>query len=226
VFVAVRGLSHTYPVSDGTLRVLDDASFEVAEGSYVAVTGPSGAGKSTLLSILGGLERPQSGTVQVGGHDLHTLAGDDLAAYRRQTVGFVFQHFGLLDALTAQENVELACTLAGVRGPARRARARELLADVGLASRLSHRPAQLSGGERQRVAIARAMANSPRLLLADEPTGNLDEQSSEQVIELLEQLLTQRATTLIVVTHNTALSERSLRQLSLVDGGVVERVRR
>jgi putative ABC transport system ATP-binding protein len=200
---------------------LDHVAFDVPAGEYATVTGPSGAGKSTLLSILGGLERPQSGQVEVAGHDLSALKGDELAAYRRTTVGFVFQHFGLLDALTAAENVELACTLAGMRGGERRRRAAQLWDDVGRAPRAAHRPGQLSGGERQRVAIARALANEPRLVLADEPTGNLDEASAERVIELLERLPRERGCTLVVVTHNHALAARGGRKLSLHDGQVL-----
>src|SRR4051794_24042151 len=171
--ITVRGLSHRYVTASGGLTVLAGLDLDVPAGSHVSLTGPSGSGKSTLLSLLGGLERPQGGTVVVGDHDLSTLAGDGLAAYRRTTVGFVFQHFGLLDTLTAAENVELALTLAGVRGGRRSRRAAELLDAVGLGARARHQPSQLSGGERQRVAIARALANEPQLVLADEPTGNL-----------------------------------------------------
>src|SRR5262245_17639610 len=173
VAISVRGLTHRYPAPEGTLAVLEGVDLDVPAGGYVTVTGPSGAGKSTLLSVLGGLEVLQEGSASVGDVDLAGLAGDQLAAYRRTTVGFVFQHFGLLEALTAAENVELAAGLAGVAPGARRRRAAELLDAVGLAGRARHQPLQLSGGERQRVAIARALANRPRLLLADEPTGNL-----------------------------------------------------
>jgi putative ABC transport system ATP-binding protein len=218
VAISVRGLTHRYPSPDGALEVLSDIELEVPGGGNVAVTGPSGAGKSTLLSVLGGLERLQEGAAVVGGVDLAGLEGDELAAYRRATVGFVFQHFGLLEALTAAENVELAGTLAGVRRAARRARASELLHAVGLAHRAGHQPLQLSGGERQRVAIARALANRPRLLLADEPTGNLDEDSAATVIDLLEQLRAERGCTLLVVTHNRALAARAPLCVSLAQG--------
>src|SRR5918996_2712772 len=218
--IAVRGLTHRYPAPGGDLAVLADVRLDVPPGGYVAVTGPSGAGKSTLLSVLGGLEPLQEGAATVGGIDLARLRGDDLAAYRRAAVGFVFQHFGLLEALTAAENVELAGTLAGRRTTARRRRAAELLAAVGLADRADHRPLQLSGGERQRVAIARALANRPRLLLADEPTGNLDEGSATAVIELLERLRRERGCTLLVVTHNRALAARAPRCVAL-DRGIL-----
>ena len=216
--VEVRDLSHGYPTPDGPLVVLDGVSFSIPPGGHVALTGASGAGKSTLLSILGGLEAPQSGHVHVGGNDLHRLGGDELAAYRRATVGFVFQHFGLLDTLTAGENVEIALALAGSRPGARRARARELLAAVGLAERTGHRPAALSGGERQRVAIARALANRSRLVLADEPTGNLDERAASWVLDLLERLPAEQGCTLVVVTHDRAVADRAPTRLHLVEG--------
>jgi putative ABC transport system ATP-binding protein len=218
VTISVRGLTHRYPSPEGVLDVLCDVDLDVPGGGYVAVTGPSGAGKSTLLSVLGGLEPLQEGAAAIGDVDLAGLGGDELAAYRQTTVGFVFQHFGLLDALTAAENVELAGTLAGVRPGARRRRAAELLEAVGLAHRADHRPLQLSGGERQRVAIARAVANRPRLLLADEPTGNLDEGSATTVIELLEQLRTDRGCTLLVVTHNRTIAARASLCVALDQG--------
>ena len=193
----------------------------VPAGGHVALTGPSGAGKSTLLALLGGLERPQTGTVRVGEVDLGELTGDALAAYRRETVGFVFQHFGLLEALTAQENVELAATLSGRRAGERRRRALELLEQVGVVDRARHRPLQLSGGERQRVAIARALANGPRLVLADEPTGNLDEDSALAVVELLETLPAEHRCTLVVVTHNRSIAARAPMRVALHAGRVV-----
>ena len=183
VGISVRGLSFEYETASGALPVLDNVDFDVEPGEVIAVTGVSGSGKTTLLSLLGGLDRIQRGTVIVGGEDLGRLRRDDLARYRRETVGFVFQDFGLLGQLTALENVELALTIAGAPGRRlRRERARELLDAVGLAERMSHRPRALSGGEKQRVAIARALANRPRLILADEPTGNLDATSTAEVL--------------------------------------------
>jgi putative ABC transport system ATP-binding protein len=220
VAIVVRDLARGYTTPRGQLSVLDGVSLELPAGGYAAVSGSSGAGKTTLLAILGGLERPDGGEVNVGGRDVARLTGDELAAYRRSTVGFVFQHFGLLDTLTAAENVELACTLAGIGAAQRRARAAELLAAVGLSARARHRPAALSGGERQRVAIARAMANQPKLLLADEPTGNLDEESAERVVELLEQLRREHGCTLVVVTHDRALAGRAETRFFL-DRGVL-----
>lgn len=218
VAVSVRELCHTYATSNGPLSVLDGVNLDVPAGGYAAVTGASGAGKTTLLAVLGGLERPREGRVEVGGQDITQLSGNELAAYRRSTVGFVFQHFGLLDTLTAAENVELATTLAGTPRGDRRARSAQLLAAVGLSGRADHRPAALSGGERQRVAIARALANRPRLLLADEPTGNLDGESTARVIELLEEVRLEHGCTLVMVTHDGALASRAEQQLVLRAG--------
>lgn len=218
VAISVKGLTHRYSSPEGTLAVLADLDLEVPAGGYVAVTGASGAGKSTLLSVLGGLEPLQEGAASVGDVDLARLGGNQLAAYRQTTVGFVFQHFGLLDVLTAAENVELAATIAGARPSARRQRAAELLRSVGLEHRADHRTLQLSGGERQRVAIARALANRPRLLLADEPTGNLDEASATTIIELIERLRAESSCTLLVVTHNRAIAARAARQVALDQG--------
>jgi ABC-type lipoprotein export system ATPase subunit len=218
VGIDVRGLRHEYRTADGLLTVLDGLDMVVPPGGHAALTGPSGAGKSTLLAILGGLEAPQAGSVRVGAIDLVGLTGDDLAAYRRETVGFVFQHFGLLEALTALENVELAGALSGRRAGARRARAAALLDAVGLAPRAGHRPLQLSGGERQRVAIARALMNEPELVLADEPTGNLDDASALAVVRQLEALPATFGCTLVVVTHNRAVAERAPLRLGLSAG--------
>ncbi len=216
--VHVRDLTHRYATPSGALTVLECVSFDVPAGGYAALTGPSGAGKTTLLSLLGGLDAVQQGQVEVGGDDLAQLRGDALADYRRDMVGFVFQHFGLLEMLTAAENIELARALSGTPAGRRREEARELLASVGLGDRADHRPNALSGGERQRVAIARALANGPRLLLADEPTGNLDEESAALVIGVLETLPAQRGVTLIVVTHNRAIAARADLLLSLSAG--------
>src|SRR3954453_6653394 len=215
VAIAVDELHHENRTGAGTLTVLEHLTLRVAAGGHGALTGPSGAGKSTLLAILGGLEPPQSGSVVVGGHQLADLKGDDLAAYRRTTVGFVFQHFGLLDTLTAVENVELTLMLSGRSPRRRRARAMELLDALGMADRSTHRPLELSGGERQRVAIARAVANQPQLVLADEPTGNLDEESSAHVADLLDDLPARHDCPLAVVTHNRALAARAPVQVTL-----------
>jgi putative ABC transport system ATP-binding protein len=202
------------------VEVLRGVTFEVAQGGYASLMGPSGSGKTTLLSLIGGLEHPQSGRVTVAGHDLSSLVGDRLAEFRRSSVGFVFQHFGLLEALTALENLELTLTFSGVSRLERRRRAIELLEQVGLADRLSHRPFELSGGERQRVAIARALSNRPQLILADEPTGNLDDDTATAVMGLLESLPSEHGCTLIVVTHNRSLAARAGLRLALVSGEV------
>jgi len=228
--IEVENLSHAYVRRAQTLEILRGVTFSANKASYLSLVGPSGSGKTTLLSILGGLEQPQSGggggggadhpPKCVAGHDLATMAGDRLAEYRQKTVGFVFQHFGLLEALTAFENLELALTLSGTPAARRRLRAHELLARVGLSDRLDHRPFELSGGERQRVAIARALANGPELVLADEPTGNLDDDTAASVIDLLESLPAEHGCTLLVVTHNRALAARARTRLTLVDGQV------
>jgi putative ABC transport system ATP-binding protein len=218
--IEVERLSHTYARREGEVEVLCGVTFAVEEAGYASLVGPSGSGKTTLLSLIGGLEHPQSGRVIVAGHDLSLLAGDRLAEFRRSTVGFVFQHFGLLEALTALENLELTLTFSGVDRTERRRRAAELLERVGLADRTNHRPFELSGGERQRVAIARALSNRPQLILADEPTGNLDDDTATAVVRLLESLPSDYGCTLFVVTHNRSLAARADVRLALASGGV------
>jgi putative ABC transport system ATP-binding protein len=221
--VRLRGVSYRYGAGAAAVTVLTDLDLDLPPGGYLALMGPSGAGKSTALALIGGLERPQQGTVLVGGHDLTRLAGDALADYRRRTVGFVFQHFGLLETLTAQENLELAMALEGVGRRERRARARDLLEAVGLGPRAGHRPSALSGGERQRVAIARALANRPRLILADEPTGHLDAAAADVVLDLLASLRSEHGCSLLVVTHNPLVASRADAVHELVNGRLVER---
>jgi putative ABC transport system ATP-binding protein len=222
VAVALDRLAHSYMTPEGALTVLDGVSLDVGPGEFIAISGSSGSGKTTLLSILGGLDRAQTGRVVVGDVEVSTLGGDELAAYRRTTVGFVFQDFGLLSQLTALENVELALSFSRVSRARRRARARELLTAVGLEHRARHRPHALSGGESQRVAIARALANQPRLLLADEPTGNLDAHSTEIVLDVLEQLPRDRACTVVVATHDPLVAARADRTLHLHHGRLDE----
>jgi putative ABC transport system ATP-binding protein len=218
--IHLRGVNHWYRSGRSRVEALHDVELEIPAGGYVALTGPSGAGKSTLLSLIGGLERPQSGTLTVGQHNLRDLRVDELADYRRTTVGFIFQHFGLLDLLSAKENIELAASLS-VGSTRRRPPARELLDEVGLIDRAEHRPSQLSGGERQRVAIARALVNDPSLILADEPTGNLDADSAMRVLDLLERVHTERGCTLLVVTHNEAVAQRAEERYRLDAGRLV-----
>lgn len=216
----MRGLSHTYQTAGGPITVLRAVDLEVEPGGYVALTGPSGAGKTTLLSILGGLETPTEGSVTVGGRDVSRLRGDQLAAYRRETVGFVFQHFGLMSALDAVENVELALALSRPDSKARHRRATELLQLVGLSERAEHLPRALSGGEKQRVAIARAMANFPRLILADEPTGNLDPNAGQAAMDLIEAFRASSGCTVIVVSHNPLVAQRAEHRFRLDSGGL------
>jgi len=215
--VRVVGLSHAFPTRHGPLPVLDGATALIPAGGYATLVGPSGAGKSTLLSLMGGLEAAQHGIIEIGGANLAGLSRDGLAAYRRSTVGFVFQHFGLLETLTAAENIDLACALAGTARRQRRVRTLELLDAVGLADRADHRPLELSGGERQRVAIARALANRPQLVLADEPTGNLDDDSTALVVGLLEALPSEHGCTLVLVTHDRNLAARAPIRLRIRD---------
>jgi ABC-type lipoprotein export system ATPase subunit len=216
--IQARGLTHWYGRGRRTTPVLRGLDLDVPAGGYVALRGPSGAGKSTLLGLIGGLEAPRAGRLRVGDAELGTLRGRRLADYRRAAVGFVFQHYGLIDVLSAAENVAMALSLAHAPAAQRLRRAAALLDGVGLGDRAGHRPAQLSGGERQRVAIARALANSPALILADEPTGNLDDESSSRVLDLLEQLRTERGCTLLVVTHDSVVAARAQTVLRLRDG--------
>jgi len=200
---------------------LSAIDLDIPAGGHVALMGPSGAGKSTLLSLVGGLDRPQRGELRVGRHDLARLSGDALAAYRRTTVGFVFQHFGLLDLLSARENVELALALADVPLHERHQRAGALLEGVGLGRRADHRPSALSGGERQRVAIARSLVNDPSLILADEPTGNLDAGSAMHIMDVLESVHAERGCTLLIVTHNEAVAQRAEMRYRMEAGRVL-----
>ena len=219
--VEVHGVNHDYGPTHARVRALSDVTLDIGGGEYVALMGPSGAGKSTLLALIGGLERPQHGALTVDGRDLSRLNGDGLAEYRRTTVGFVFQHFGLIELLTAAENIELALALAAFDPRRRARRALDLLASVQLGSRWDHRPSALSGGERQRVAIARALANGPRLVLADEPTGNLDTKTAVGVMELLEALRRERGCTLVIVTHNPLVAARADRRVAMDSGRIV-----
>jgi putative ABC transport system ATP-binding protein len=222
--IELRHLSRFFEVGEQTVHALDEVDLRIDTGEYVAVMGPSGSGKSTLLNILGLLDKPTGGSYALDGTDTTRLDADAQARVRGEKVGFIFQTFHLVARLTALENVELPMVLAGRRSAERRARARELLTDVGLADRMEHRPDQLSGGQRQRVAIARAMAMKPTLLLADEPTGNLDTVSGKDVLEVLERLNAE-GLTLLVVTHDPLIGARARRRISMRDGKVLEDVR-
>jgi lipoprotein-releasing system ATP-binding protein len=220
--VAVRAVGLTKTYQDGVRRVevLRQVDLAVRPGEIVAIVGPSGSGKSTLLHLLGALDRPDAGTVEIGGQSLAGLTGAQLAMFRNRTIGFVFQFHQLLPDFTALENVMLPGRIAGAEPRQVLERARGLLSEVGLAERLDHFPSQLSGGERQRVALCRALALEPPLLLADEPTGNLDPASGETVFELLLSLQTRHRTTGVLVTHNPEIARRCTRTLRL-DGGVL-----
>mgnify|MGYP006169581071 CR=1 FL=1 len=216
--IIARHLAKTVTTAEGPLQLLDDVSLSLATGDSLAIIGASGSGKSTLLGILAGLDTPSAGQISLDGHELTTLDEEGRARLRAQLVGFVFQSFQLLPGLTALENVMLPLELQG-RSDAR-ALASTFLDRVGLAARLHHQPRQLSGGEQQRVAIARAFANHPRILFADEPTGNLDSATGARVIELLFELNREQGTTLVLVTHEARLAGRCQQQLQL-DGGRV-----
>lgn len=214
-----RELAKSYLGGDGSpIEVLRGVSLALGTGEAVAVTGASGAGKSTLLHLLGALDRPTSGAVLVGGREVSGLAEDDLAAVRNRHIGFVFQFHHLLREFTALENVMMPALLSGLAFDDARARARALLGEVGLESRETHKPRQLSGGEQQRVAVARSLVNEPLVLLADEPSGNLDTQTSERLHELIFGLRESRELSLVVVTHNPDLAGRADRMLRLQDG--------
>ena len=224
VFVRTRRLTKVYSLAKVRVAALEDVDLEFDAGTFAAVTGPSGSGKSTLLNLLGGLDRPTEGDVEIGGKALAGLDGDGLALFRRFEVGMVFQSFNLIATRTAAENVEFPLLFAGVGRAERRTRAFRLLDQVGLSGRTGHLPGELSGGEQQRVAIARALANTPRLLLADEPTGNLDSRTSREIVELLSGLVRERGLTVLLVTHEEALAREFSREIvSLRDGRVAGR---
>ncbi len=216
----VRGLTKSYPSAAGTLTVLKDITFSLAAGATCAILGPSGSGKTTLLGLCAGLDRPTAGEVRLRGIDLGTLDEDGRARLRNESVGFVFQNFQLLPTLTALENVMVPMELRG--GKQAQQAAVELLARVGLSERLSHFPAQLSGGEQQRVAMARAFINQPAILFVDEPTGNLDAETSQKIIEILFEMNTAAKTTLVLVTHDLELAQRTRRIIRLKGGALVD----
>jgi putative ABC transport system ATP-binding protein len=217
--IRMEGVALNLASLAGEVNVLRGIDLTVIPGETVGVVGPSGSGKSTLLMVMAGLERVTAGTVRVAGHDLARLNEDALARFRRKNVGIVFQAFHLIPTMTALENVAVPLELAGIRDAFARARAE--LAAVGLSHRLDHTPGQLSGGEQQRVALARAFITRPRLLLADEPTGNLDGATGRAIIELLFDLRYRHGTTLVLVTHDTSLAARCRRVVRIEDGGIV-----
>jgi putative ABC transport system ATP-binding protein len=221
IVVAARDLSRDYKFVEEHVHAVRGVTFDIADGEYVAIVGPSGCGKSTLLNLIGAIDKPTSGSVAIRGQAAGSMSDRDATAFRLRNVGFVFQRFYLLPTLTARENVELPMAEAGLKPAERAARARELLSYVGLAHRERHRPTQLSGGEQQRVAIARALANKPALLLADEPTGELDAKTGAEIIALFGKL-NRDGTTIVVVTHDEELANAASRKIHMRDGVIVD----
>jgi putative ABC transport system ATP-binding protein len=219
--IRLTGIERVYRLGAEEVHALRGVSLELARGEYVSIMGPSGSGKSTLLNVIGLLDRPNAGRYELDGRDVTSLDDDELARVRREKIGFVFQFFHLVPRLTAEQNIELPMVLAGIDPAERAERLRRLLAQYGLEDRGRHRPAELSGGQSQRVAIARAMSMGPELLLADEPTGNLDRHTGQDVMAVLERVH-EEGGTLVVVTHDPEIGARAQRSLRMVDGAIVE----
>jgi len=219
--IRLAGIERVFRVGDEAVHALRGVSLDIAQGEYLSIMGPSGSGKSTLLNILGLLDRPNAGRYELNGRDVTGLTDDELARVRRETIGFVFQFFHLVPRLTAEQNIELPMVLAGIDPAERRRRLDKLLADYGLEDRAGHRPDQLSGGQCQRVAIARAMSMGPTLILADEPTGNLDRHTGQDVMAVLERVHHEGGT-VAVVTHDPEIGARAHRRIRLVDGAIAE----
>ncbi len=217
--IALSGIERTFQLGDSTVHALRQIDLSIEQGEYVAIMGPSGSGKSTMLNLLGLLDRPDAGTYRLEGRDVTTLSPDEQALVRSERIGFVFQSFHLVPRLTAAANIELPLVLAGIAPAERQRRVSQALREYGLQERADHRPDQLSGGQRQRVAIARATVMHPAVILADEPTGNLDRATGEDVIHLLEALNAQ-GVTLVIVTHDQTLGARARRQLVMEDGAI------
>jgi putative ABC transport system ATP-binding protein len=219
MLIHMRGITKTYQMGSHIVAALDDADLDVDENEYVALMGPSGSGKTTFMNIIGCLDTPTSGNYQLDGQDVTHLSEDTLAFIRNKRIGFVFQTFNLLPRATAFQNIELPLIYAGVDGPTRSEHVWRSLETVDLADRAQHRPSELSGGQRQRVAIARALVNDPAIILADEPTGNLDTKSGEEIMEVF-QMLNERGNTLIVVTHDDDIARHARREIRLRDGRI------
>jgi len=220
--LAAQEVSKIYQMGSNNVTALDNVSLEVNEGEFVAIQGTSGSGKSTLLNMLGGLDHPTTGEVYFASRPLGPFTKKEMARYRRFSVGMIFQNFNLIPTMSARENVSLALAFGGLRGPARRERSRELLARVGLGDRFDHKPSELSGGEQQRVAIARALANNPKVLLADEPTGNLDSIRAHELLALLRDMVNKDRLTILMVTHDQELANSFAdRIVFMKDGRVV-----
>jgi putative ABC transport system ATP-binding protein len=221
--IEARELVKTYSMGDQTVHALRGVSLDIEEGEFVAIMGASGSGKSTLMNILGCLDLPTRGEYRLAGESVEGMQGDQLASIRNRRIGFVFQQFNLLPRTSALENVELPMVYAGIKGDVRREKAKAALARVGLAERMDHTPAELSGGQQQRVAIARALVNNPQLILADEPTGALDSQTSEDIMKLLTEL-NQQGMTVVLVTHEHDVAAWARRRIVFRDGQMVEDV--
>jgi putative ABC transport system ATP-binding protein len=218
-----QNLTKHYQMGETVVRALDGVTINVADGEFLALLGTSGSGKSTLLNLIAGLDRPTSGTLRIDGTDIGGMSAEELSRHRRQNVGIIFQSFNLITTMTALENVTLSMMFAGIRQAERDQRASQLLESMGLGGRQQHRPNQLSGGEQQRVAISRALANQPRLLLADEPTGNLDSRTSLEIMEVLKRLNEKEGKAVILVTHDGGLASRyAHRTITLRDGMEIE----
>ncbi len=222
MLIETRAVTRVYQMGSNEVKALDTVSIGVAEGEFVAIQGTSGSGKSTLLNLLGGLDSPTSGEILFDSQSLAPLTKKQMARYRRHSVGMIFQNFNLIPTMTAGENVRLALAFGGLRGLPRRARAESLLARVGLTDRAEHRPGELSGGEQQRVAIARALANRPRVLLADEPTGNLDSTRAHELLALLREMVERDTLTVLLVTHDRELAQSFADRIILMKDGKVQ----
>ena len=223
--IQLNGITRHFEVGDQIVKALNHIDLSIEAGAYMAIMGPSGSGKSTLLNMLGLLDRPTLGEYLLNSRETTTLSDEEQATVRREQIGFVFQFFHLVPRLTARENIELPMLLAGIEPSLRHERANKVLADYSITDRADHRPDQLSGGQRQRVAIARATVMEPKIILADEPTGNLDRANGHEVIEILE-ALNRNGITLIMVTHDPELGERAHEQIRIVDGKIDEHIRR
>jgi putative ABC transport system ATP-binding protein len=224
--IEAQGASRYYTMGEATVHAVEDVSFSIPRGEFAALLGPSGSGKSTLLNLLAGLDRLSAGRVLVDGRDLSRMDSEALARHRRLTIGMIFQSFNLVPTMTLSDNIELPLRFAETPRSGRRARVQELLTSVGLAHRAQHKPSELSGGEQQRAAIARALANRPAVLLADEPTGNLDSRNGQEVMTLLSELNANMGVTILMVTHDAALAARYARKaLHMADGKLLPSVK-
>jgi len=219
--IITQNISKTYGKPPVQVFALRDTNLQIKQGDYIAIIGPSGSGKSTLMNLLGCLDKPSSGKIFIDGKDISMLNENELARIRREKIGFIFQKYNLIPTLNALENVELSMGFAGVESQIRTTKAKKLLEMVELSKRMTHKPSEMSGGEQQRVAIARALANNPSIILADEPTGNVDTKSGENIMNILEEV-NRRGETIIVVTHNMAIAQRAKRVLRIQDGLVKE----